>query len=102
MTLVSFKQEKDVILKISIKGHSKFKESGKDIVCSSISSIITTTINGIIRINKNAISYTDEFGYVTIENINKDEITNKLLTNMISLLKELESNYPKNIKLKEE
>ena len=85
---------------IIVSGHANYKEYGNDIVCASVSSIIYTTINGILNINKGAIKYTDN---VTLEiNIlSKDEITIKLINNMLELLKDLERQYPKNIIVKE-
>ena len=42
---------------IEITGHSNYDIVGKDIVCSAVSSIVTTTINGIISIDSKAINY---------------------------------------------
>ena len=86
---------------IEITGHSGYDIVGKDIVCSAVSSIVTTTINGIISIDEKAISYKYENDKMTISNIKKDEITNKLLNNMLDLLKSLSKDYPKNINVKE-
>lgn len=84
------------IEEISITGHAMYDNFGKDIVCSSVSSIVITTVNAIERIDKDSISYTEEPFNLKIEKEN--EITEKLIDNMISLLKELEEQYPKNIK----
>ena len=86
---------------IEITGHSNYDTLGKDIVCSAVSSIVTTTINGIISIDEKAISYLYKNDKMTISNIKKDEITNKLLNNMLDLLKSLAKDYPKNINVKE-
>ena len=86
---------------IEINGHSNYDTLGKDIVCSAVSSIVTTTINGIISIDEKAISYKYKNDKLTIANIKKDEITNKLLNNMLDLLKSLAKDYPKNINVKE-
>ncbi len=90
------------IKKINIKGHAGYDDYGKDIVCSSVSSITITTVNAILMFDKNYISYNekkDDFEIV----INKDnDITNKLIKNMINLLTELSQDYPKNIKIEEE
>ena len=86
---------------IEITGHSNYDVLGKDIVCSAISSIVTTTINGIISIDEKAISYNYKNDKMTITNLKKDEITDKLLNNMLDLLKSLAKNYPKNINVKE-
>ena len=86
---------------IEIKGHSNYDTLGKDIVCSAVSSIVTTTINGIISIDEKAISYKYQDDTMTICVIKKDEITIKLINNMIDLLKSLAKDYPKNIIVKE-
>ena len=86
---------------VEIKGHSNYDTLGKDIVCSAVSSIVTTTINGIISIDEEAISYEYQNDTMTITNLKKDEITNKLLNNMLDLLTSLAKDYPKNIIVKE-
>ena len=90
------------IKKINIKGHAGYDDYGKDIVCSSVSSITITTINAILMFDKNYISYNekkDNFEIVINEN---NDITNKLIQNMINMLTELSQDYPKNIKIEEE
>jgi len=87
---------------ITISGHAMYDDYGKDIVCASVSSIVTTTVNGILRINEQSISYKQSEGFVEINILNKDEVTKKLVINMLDLFKELKQNYPKNIKIIEE
>ena len=90
------------IKQINIKGHADYDDYGKDIVCSSVSSITITTVNAILMFDKNYISYNekkDNFEIVINEN---NDITNKLIQNMINLLTELSQDYPKNIKIEEE
>jgi len=84
---------------IKISGHANFNDYGKDIVCASVSSIVYTTINGILSINKDAILVTDKKD-LTIKIMSDDMITNKLMDNMFYLLNELEKQYPKNINIK--
>ena len=87
---------------INISGHALFDDYGKDIVCASVSSIVITSMNGILRIDDKAISYKlyDDGLYIDI--LKNDEVTEKLILNMISLLKDLEKEYGKNIKVNEE
>ena len=87
--------------KIEIKGHALYDDYGKDIVCSAVSSIVTTTINGIISINEDAILYQVSDGKIVIEIKKDDKITLKLIDNMIDLLSKLSSDYPNNIKIEE-
>lgn len=88
--------------KIIIKGHADYDDYGKDIVCASVSSIVITTVNAILEINRDAVIYKEEKDILTIELLKQDEIIIKLINNMINLLKELSNNYPKNIKVRED
>lgn len=87
--------------KIEIKGHSDYDDIGKDIVCSSVSSIVTTTINAVISIDNDAIYYEYNHDKMLIILKKNDEITIKLIDNMVDLLKSLMKDYPKNINVKE-
>lgn len=85
--------------KIIITGHAGYDELGKDIVCASVSSIVVTTINAIIDFDETAIEYTDKNDKTSIEIVKNDNITNKLINNMIFMLSTIEKDYPKNIKI---
>ena len=91
-------KEKDCI---KIVGHSNYDTLGKDIVCSAVSSIVTTTINGIISIDSDAIYYEYNRDVMEIDILKHDDVTIKLIDNMIDLLKSLSKEYPKNINVKE-
>ncbi len=86
--------------KIMILGHALYDEYGKDIVCSACSSIVTTTVNGILALDKGSLSYMVSKKGMSIDIKNDDQTTQILINNMVSLLKELESNYPENIEVK--
>lgn len=86
--------------KITILGHAMYDDYGKDIVCSAASSIVTTTINGILALDKGSLSYMVSKKGVSIDIKNTDTTTQILINNMVSLLKELEKNYPANIEVK--
>ena len=85
--------------KIEIKGHANYDDYGKDIVCASVSSIVITTINAIIEFDPESIYYEDLKNRILIEKLKDDDITNKLINNMIELLEELEKSYKDNIKI---
>ena len=76
MIKVKIEKQNAKYKKITMLGHAMYDDYGKDIVCSAASSIVTTTVNGILSLNKGSLSY------------------------MVSLLKELENNYPENIEVK--
>ena len=85
--------------KIEIKGHANYDDYGKDIVCASVSSIVITTINAIIEFDPESIYYEDLNNRILIKKLKDDDITNKLINNMIELLEELEQSYKDNIKI---
>src|SRR5574344_3003221 len=99
MIKVIIKRKNNQIESIKCNGHALYDEYGKDIVCSSFSTMIITTINAILEFDKNAISYTDT-NNLEIINIKKDDITNKLLNNLVDMLYQLRANYERNIKIK--
>ena len=84
---------------ITIKGHAGYDDKGKDIVCASVSSIVITTINGIIEVNPDAIDYSDLDNEIIIRKLKEDETVNKLLNNMVLLLENLEKDYKDYIKI---
>ena len=100
MIRVKTEKENGFYQKIAILGHAMYDDYGKDIVCSAASSIVTTTINGILSIDKEALTYQVTKKGLTINVCKQDKITETLICNMISLLKELEENYKDNIEIK--
>ncbi len=86
--------------KVIIDGHALYDDFGKDIVCAAASSIVTTTVNACLNIKDKSLTYEYMDNSFKIDNISNDETTQKLIGNMVSLLKELEENYPKNINVK--
>ena len=87
---------------IEISGHAKYDEFGKDIVCASVSSVIMTTVNSIMNIDNSSISYVDDGNKIIIKKLNDNDIVDKLLNTMILILKDLEKQYKKNIKVESE
>ena len=87
---------------ITITGHANYDTYGKDIVCAAVSATVICTVNAISSININAINVLNDTDKLVINILDNDDITNKLLNNMISLLKELAIKYPKNIKIIDE
>ena len=99
MIKVKINKENNIINNITIKGHSLYDDYGKDIVCASVSSIVITTVNGILNIYDNSLSYEENNGYLSINILIHNDIIDKLINNMIDLLKSLEKDYKNNIKI---
>ena len=100
MISVKTTKENGFYKKIAILGHAMYDDYGKDIVCSACSSIVITTVNGILALKKGSLDYLVSKKGMTINVKIDDETTQILLNNMVSLLRELEGNYPNNIEVK--
>ena len=100
MIKVNIIKEKSKYKKVTILGHAMYDDYGKDIVCSACSSIVTTTVNGILALNKGSLDYMVSKKGMSINIKSDDETTQVLINNMVSLLKELAGNYPDNIEVK--
>jgi uncharacterized protein YsxB (DUF464 family) len=101
MIKIKITKEKDQIKTIQIHGHSGYDEYGRDIVCASVSTMTITTINAIIRYDESSISYNQDEGLVNLVVLKHSSVVDLLLENLISLLKELESQYTKYVKIYE-
>ena len=101
MIIIKLLKNNNNFKKIIIRGHAMYDDFGKDIVCAAVSSTVITSINACLSIDENCLNYNDVDG-LEIEIIKNDMITNKIIHNMVSNLKELENAYPKNVQIKEE
>lgn len=84
---------------IKISGHAGYGVKGNDIVCASVSSIVITSLNAIIRMDENAISYKQDEGFIEVNILKHEKNIDILIENMISMLEELENDYKENIKI---
>lgn len=101
MIQVSVAKENNVIDSVCIKGHSGYGHVGNDIVCASVSSIVITTVNALIRLEKE-VDCKEADGFVSIKLLNHDPVMDMLLANMLDLLEELEEQYKDYIKINKE
>lgn len=101
MIKIHILKQNNQIKEVTISGHSGYAELGKDIVCASISSIVVTTVNGILSIS-DTIKASDDGHILKIEVLENDEITEKLLINMIQLFEGIECQYKKNVSIRTE
>ena len=85
---------------ITIKGHSGYSVEGSDIVCASVSSILITTVNALLSIDEDCIVYEETDGYLNLKIKKHNEVIDKLINNMINLLKELKEQYKKYIEIR--
>ena len=85
--------------KIIIAGHAMFDDYGKDIVCAAVSSIVITSINACLKIDKESLTYQEEKDKLTIEITSDNKNILLIIENMIQMLSELALTYKKNIKI---
>ena len=101
MIKVILTKKDDNVNKVIINGHAGYDDFGKDIVCAAVSSTVITTINILLSLDNQSISFNDSRGLI-IEVLKNDMTTKKIINVLISNLYELEKAYPKNIQIKEE
>ena len=101
MILIKVEKEEEKIKQIILSGHAEYDKYGKDIVCAGVSSILTTTVNAILSFDETSIMI-DEGKSFVLTVLKWDEITIKLLQNMLSLFLELQESYPKNVRVRED
>ena len=91
------------ITQFTVNGHSGFAESGSDIVCASVSSVVWLTINGIEKQNLAKLSYEEHDGFVTCTiSDKKDNGADVLLNSLVMFMAELSGQYKEFLKLSEE
>lgn len=101
MIKVKLTKSDNIVKKIIIKGHADSADYGKDIVCASVSSAVITTVNILLSVDSECITYDDTNGLI-INIIKDNDLTNKIINVLINNLYKLEKAYPKNIQIKEE
>ncbi len=84
---------------IKLTGHAGYADFGKDIVCAAASTCLITTVNALESIDESYLSVEQKTNEVIVTINKTDEIESKLINNMIEIFTELESQYPKNIKI---
>lgn len=101
MLKVIIQKEKKQIKKVSISGHAGYAKEGYDIVCAAVSSVVTTSVNGILCL-EDTIEVLDDTKTLCINLLKHTNITDKLIANMIALLEEIEKQYKKYINIRTE
>ena len=102
MIRVLVKKKKESFAEVCVQGHAMYDDYGKDIVCAGASTIFITTVNAILRFDKQAIVVDQKKDLVCLKILKTNEIIEKLLENMIDLFSELSLKYPKNISIRED
>lgn len=102
MTDIKFYKKDNKYFKIEATGHTGYDESGKDILCASISSILQSGALGLKKVLNLKVKIVDKIdGYILIElPVNQDlEKAQVIMLTMLESLKDLQNGYSDYIKL---
>ena len=101
MIKVNIKNKNDKVYEIVVKGHAGYDDYGKDIVCAAVSTMMITAINNIISLD-DSIDYVENDGLLKVTIKKETEMNQKILNNVIMMLEDLKTQYPKNIEIRNE
>ncbi len=90
-------KEAENIKQLTVHGHAGYAESGYDIVCAGVSSVVIGTINAIDKLVSDVVfdlSYNeDETGYITYRSMKSTDEEQLLLNSIIVSLTAIKENY---------
>ena len=101
MTKAIFNYNNNQIQSFKIIGHADYAEYGYDIVCSGITTAVFTSL-GLIQkyLNKDEYDYQELDGTISLYFNETNQIVNDIIENLVEVLKNIERQYPKNLKIK--
>ena len=83
---------------LDVQGHAEYDDSGKDLVCASVSSIIFGFMNAIDE-TKEKVEIKDEGNRIIITNHSNNEVINDYFKLVLFQLKTIEESYGEFIKV---
>ena len=101
MTNAIFNYNNNQIKSFKIIGHADYAEYGYDIVCSGITTAVFTSL-GLIKkyLNESEYDYQELDGIISLNFKETNQLVNDIIENLIEVLKNIERQYPKNLKIK--
>ncbi len=82
---------------VKVEGHADYSEEGKDIVCASVSSVLTMTVNLVDNFGYKFNDVKMEKGFTSFD-IKSDDVIKRIVTTLEELLDSLAKQYPVYIK----
>ena len=102
MTRAYFFYQGDTPAGFLVEDHAGFAAAGKDIVCSSISTAVFTSIN-LIKSILNPTAYRmlqdEDKGLIQFEVLERHEFVNLVIINLREVLVGIADDYPKSLKV---
>lgn len=106
MINICFKRNSGNILGFNIEGHAGYGEEGEDIVCSAVSALSYTIVNGITEVLKIGVEHIIKDGFLQLNlrdnNLDEIEKCQVLLETMLLGFKSMEISYGDYIKVQVE
>ena len=101
MTTAIFNYQNNQINSFKIIGHADYADYGYDIVCSGITTAVFTSL-GLIKkyLTDGDYDYQELDGTICLTLNKTNQIVNDIIENLIEVLKNIERQYPKNLKIK--
>lgn len=97
MINVKFLKENHKLVAFDISGHAGYAEHGYDIVCSAVSAISTTIVNGITEVLNIEAAYKVKDGFLSLslKKLSSEDIERSavLMETMLIGFKSMEVNY---------
>ena len=89
------------MITINISNNDSIDLTGHSLpdVCSGVSCIMYTTINALLKYDKDCIMFNDDGEHMTLTIIKHDNIIDMLFINMYDMLSDLESDCKKFVKI---
>ena len=86
--------------KIEVSGHSGYDIEGRDIVCASVSSALTLTINGILTVAEAACTVDEKDVGVSVELIESNDMAQNFILAFCRHIELLIEDYSRYISLR--
>jgi uncharacterized protein YsxB (DUF464 family) len=106
MIKVNFKRQASKLVSFTVSGHAGFDEYNRDIVCSAVSALTITVINGLTEVLKVKADYSVDEGFTELNLSELDEPDidkcQVLMETLLLGIKSMEFQYGKYIILKME
>ena len=98
MIKVIYEVKDDKYLSLDVSGHAEYDESGKDLICASVSSIMFGFMNAIDALDEE-VEIKQLTNQITIKNLSSSNIVQDYLQLVMMQLKTIEESYGDFIKV---
>ncbi|WP_245530498.1 ribosomal-processing cysteine protease Prp [Pseudothermotoga thermarum] len=97
MTKITFFVKDGNYVGFSAVGHTNYAEKGKDIVCAAVSALVQHTARALVSRSKALFKKDD--GFMEVNLVQPDQISQVLMEELYKSLLDLQSQFPRNIRL---